>query len=84
MEGYTGEGEPLCIVMTLIATNKTVSVDANFTVILDGVQPPNTITISRSPDASSFQMEASADEDDDRFSKSYAGTGHGKLYLLII
>ena len=70
MEGYTGEGEPPCIVMTLIATNKTVSVDANFTVTLDGVQPPNTITITRSPDAANFQTEASTDVDE-RFSEFY-------------
>ena len=77
VEGYTGEGEPPCIVMTLRATNKTVSIDANFTVTLNGVQPPNTITITRSPDAANFQMEASTD-DDSRCSKSYADIG--KLY----
>ena len=76
MEGYNGEGEPPCIVMTLSATNKTVTIDANFTVTLDG---PNTITISRPPDATNFQMEPSTDDDDDRFSQSYAGTG--KLYF---
>ena len=70
MEGYTGEGEPPCIVMTLIATNKTVSIDANFTVTLNGVQPPNTITITRSPDAANFQTEASTDVDE-RFSEFY-------------
>ena len=79
VEGYTGEGEPPCIVMTLIATNKTVSIDANFTVTLDGVQLPNTITITRSPDAANFQEEASTHVDD-RFSKSYADSG--KLYLV--
>ena len=64
MEGYTGEGEPPCVVMTLRAANKTVTIDANFTVTLDGVQPPNTITITRSPDATDFQMEPSTDDDD--------------------
>ena len=77
VEGYTGEGEPPCIVMTLRAANKTVSIDANFTVTLDGVQPPNTITITRSPDAANFQTEAPTD-DDDTCSKSNADTG--KLY----
>ena len=80
VEGYTGEGEPPCIVMTLTATtNKTVSIDANFiiTVTLDGVQPPNTITITRSPDAINFQMEASTD--DERFSES--SVDGSKLYL---
>ena len=77
VEGYTGEGEPQCIVMTLTATNKTVSVDANFTVTLNGVQPSNTITIARSPDATNFQMEPSTD--DDRFSESYVDIS--KLYL---
>ena len=75
MEGYTGEGEPPCIVMTLIATNKTVSIDANFTVTLDGVQPPNTITITRSPDATT---NFTSTDVHDRFSRSYADTG--KLY----
>ena len=80
VEGYTGEGEPPCIVMTLRATTyKTVSIDANFTVTLDGVQPHNTITITRPPDAANFQMEASTDHDDRCF-RSYAGTG--KLYLV--
>ena len=65
VEGYTGEGKPPCIVMTLIATTyKTVSVDANFTVTLDGLQPPNTITITRSPDAdANFQTDAPTDDD---------------------
>ena len=67
VEGYTGEGKPPCIVMTLIATTyKTVhvSVDANFTVTLDGVQQPNTITITRSPDAdANFQTDAPTDDD---------------------
>ena len=75
VEGYTGEGEPPCIVMTLIATNKTVSIDANFTVTLDGVQPPNTITITRSPDATT---NFTSTDVHDRFSRSYADTG--KLY----
>ena len=79
MEGYTGEGEPPCIVMTLTATNKTVSIDANFTVTLNGVQPPNTITITRSPDAANFQMEALTVVHE-RFSRSYADTG--KFYLV--
>ena len=79
VEGYTGEGEPPCIVMTLIATNKTVSIDANFTVTLNGVQPPNTITITRPPDAANFQSEASTDVHE-RFSRSYADTG--KFYLV--
>ena len=72
VEGYTGEGEPPCIVMTL-------SADDNFIVTLDGVQPPNTITITRSPDAANFQTEASTDVDE-RFSRSYTDTG--KLYFL--
>ena len=79
VEGYTGEGEPPCIVMTLIATNKTMSIDANFTVTLDGVQPPNTITITRSSDAANSQMEPSTD-DDDRISRFNTDTG--KLYML--
>ena len=70
VEGYTGEGEPPCIVMTLIATNKNVSIDANFTVTLNGVQPPNTITITRSPDAASTE----------NFSNSYDVVG--KLYMV--
>ena len=61
------------------AANKTASIDANFTVTLDGVQPPNTITITRSPDAANFQTETSTD-DDDRCSRSY--TNIGKLYLV--
>ena len=49
-------------------------------VTLDGVQPPNT-KITRPPDAANFQSEASTDEfKDEKFSKSYAGTG--KLYLV--
>ena len=80
VEGYTGEGEPSCIVMTLTATNnKTAPIDANFTVTLDGVQPPNTITITRPPDAANFQMEPSTD-DDDRISRFNTDTG--KLYML--
>ena len=68
--------------MTLIATTyKTVSVDANFTVTLDGLQPPNTITITRSPDAdANFQTDTPTD--DEKFSKSYAGASTGKLYLV--
>ena len=80
MERYTGKGEPPCIVMTLSATNETVSVDANFTVTLDGVQPPNTITITRPPDAANFQVETSIATDRDRFFKSCADIG--KLYLV--
>ena len=80
MEGYTGEGEPPCIVMTLSATNETVSVDANFTVTLDGVKPPNAITITRPPDAANFQAETSIATDGDRFFKSC--TEIGKLYLV--
>ena len=76
VEGYTGEGQPPCIVMTLRATNKTVSVDANFTVTLDGVQPPNTITITRSPDATNVQTEAPTDEDDESY------TDIGRLYMV--
>ena len=79
VEGYTGEGEPPCIVMTLKAA-ETVSIDANFTVTLDGVQPPNTITVVRSPDASNFQVETSIATDGERFLKSYAEIG--KLYLV--
>ena len=80
VEGYTGEGEPPCIVMTLrAATNKTMSIDANFTVTLDGVQPPNTITITRSPDAANFQTQASTDVDDS-LTRSYDIIG--KLYNL--
>ena len=78
MEGYTGEGEPPCIVMTLIATtNKTVTIDANFTVTLNGVQSPNTITITRSPDAANLQItKASTDVgDDDRLSASFVNIG---------
>ena len=41
MEGYTGEGEPPCIVMKLRA-NETVSRNARFTVTLIGAQPLNT------------------------------------------
>ena len=41
MEGYTGEGEPPCIVMTLRA-DETISRNANFTVTLIGAQPLNT------------------------------------------
>ena len=73
VEGYTGEGEPPCIVTTL-------STDANRTVTLDGVQPPNTITITRPPDAANFQSEASTD-DNDRFSSS--NTDIGKLYMVM-
>ena len=80
MEEYTGEGEPPCIVMTLSATNETVSNDADFTVTLDGVQPPNTITISKPPDAANFQAETSIATDGDRHFKSYAEMG--KLYLV--
>ena len=79
VEGYAGEDEPPCIVMTLIATNETLSIDANFTVTLDGVQPPNTITITRSPDAANFQTGTSTD-DGDRFLRSYVDIG--KLYLV--
>ena len=79
VEGYNGEGEPPCIVMTLRATNKTVSIDDNFTVTLDGLQPPNTITITRSPDAANFQAGASTDDDDDRLSTFYGDIG--KLYI---
>ena len=75
VEGYTGEGEPPCIGMTLTATNETVSIDANFTVTLNGVQPPNTITITRSPDAANFQTKAEYDDDDDRLSTFYANIG---------
>ena len=74
VEDYTGESEPPCIVMTLIA-------NANFTVTLDGVQPPNTITITTSPDAANFQMKASTDvANDDRLSTSSANIGITKLY----
>ena len=79
VEGYTGEGEPPCIVMTLIAINKTVSTDANFTVTLDGVQPPNTITITRSSDPANLQMEASTVVGD-RFSYENCET----IYVLFI
>ena len=41
MEGYTGEGEPPCIVMSLRA-NETVSHNVRFTVTLIGAQPLNT------------------------------------------
>ena len=81
MEGYTGEGEPPCIVMTLTATNETVSVDANFTVTLNGVQPPNTITITRSPDAANFQAGASTD-DNDRFTRPHDSIG--KLHMVYV
>ena len=80
VERYTGEGEPPSIVMTLNAATETVFIDANFTVTLNGVQSPNTITITRSPDAANFQTEPSTDVDD-RFSRSYAGTG--KLYMVL-
>ena len=77
VEGYTGEGEPPCIVMTLRATNKTVSIDANFTVTLNGVQPPNTITITRSPDAANNKMGASTEGDNDH-TRSYDNISIGK------
>ena len=79
MEGYTGEGEPPCIVMTLSTTNKTVTIDAYFTVTLDGVQPPNTITITRPPDPANFQAGASTEDHDDRLSTFYGDIG--KLYI---
>ena len=78
MEGYTGEGEPPCIVMTLKATNKN---DANFTVTLDGIQPLITLTITRSPNATNFLLETSTDEiEDDSFSGSVNVIG--KLYMV--
>ena len=48
MEGYTGEGEPPCIVMTLRAESKeTTPPDLQLTVTLTGVRGPNTITLER-------------------------------------
>ena len=63
VEGYTGEGEPPCIVMTLRA-NETVSHNARFTVTLIGAQPLNTsvaisvdadLSLSYLPPANSYQ-----------------------------
>ena len=49
MEGYTGEGEPPCIVMTLTTNlSKTTPPDLNLPVTLTGVRElNNTIVIER-------------------------------------
>ena len=48
MEGYTGEGEPPCIVMTLRAvSDETTPPDLSLPVTLTGVREPNIITLER-------------------------------------
>ena len=50
MEGYTGEGEPPCIVMTIKAnSDKTTPPDHDLSlpVTLTGVREPNIITLER-------------------------------------
>ena len=48
MEGYTGEGEPPCIVMTLKTTDMSPP-DLSVPIILTGVrEPSNTLLIKRS------------------------------------
>ena len=56
VEGYTGEGEPPCIVMTLSA-DETISCNAHFTVTLIGAQPLNTsVAVSVTADLSSSDL----------------------------
>ena len=44
VEGYIGEGEPLCIVMTLRAdSDETTPLDFSLPVTLTGVREPNNI-----------------------------------------
>ena len=46
MEGYTGEGEPPCIVMTLRAvSDKTKPFDLTLPVTLTGAREPNNIIV---------------------------------------
>ena len=46
MEGYTGEGEPPCIVMTLKPiSDKTKPSDLTLPVTLTGVREPNNIIV---------------------------------------
>ena len=50
VEGYTGEGEPPCIVMTLRAvSDKTTPPDLSLNISLNGVEhsQPSTITLER-------------------------------------
>ena len=48
VEGYTGEGDPPCIVMTLKADSTTENrVNPDLTIMLIGMEQPNTITIKR-------------------------------------
>ena len=52
VEGYTGEGEPPCVVMTLRA-DETISCNVYFNVTLIGAQPLKTsVTISVDADLS--------------------------------
>ena len=44
MEGYTGEGEPPCIVMTL-KSDKTTPPKLNLPVTLTGVREPNNVIV---------------------------------------
>ena len=49
MEGYTGEGEPPCVVMALRADSDMVRPsDLSLTVTLNGVSGPNKIQIEQS------------------------------------
>ena len=47
VEQYTGEGEPPYCEMTLRAIDDNTTRNGNFTVTLNGVRPPNNITIMR-------------------------------------
>ena len=48
MEGYTGEGEPPCIVMTL-KTDDTSPPDLSLPIILTGVREPNNTLLIKRP-----------------------------------
>ena len=50
MEGYTGEGEPPCIVMTLrTVSDETKPPNLTLPVILTGVREPNNIIVIERP-----------------------------------
>ena len=50
VEGYTGEGEPPCIVMTLKPkSDKTKPPDLTLPVILTGVRKPNNVIVIERP-----------------------------------
>ena len=61
VEGYTGEGEPPCIVMSLRAvSDETTPPDLTLPVTLTGVREPNnTIVIERTAEGDVFEQSIS-------------------------